>query len=371
MTEPPPSWRNCVRAAPDRAPALIRAALAKAASARTSTPRRCDCVLAVDQMEELFTTQTGPAREASRSPAGFVRHLRSCVGDRHRFVETSFTAAAKLRGFQHSRTAWAAMSYYRPPVQRLGRLFASRRELRVFASRRRPTKAVSMTCSRQRQEPIRNRCRFSSSCWMRCMMPCRDRRLLTFAAYRALGGLEGAIARRADEVVEALPPHVQDTLPVVIRSLTTVRLGDEAITAAPVLATEVTSTPAQAALVEALIAARLLVSDEDAEGRAVVRVAHDSLLGRWPKARNLINANREFLETRARVQADSRRWHSDDKNADLLLPAGKRLVEAEELLLSRGEEIDGPTADYDSSVLACAQREGRKGAEIRTGAHGG
>ena len=32
----------------------------------------------------------------------------------------------------------------------------------------------------------------------------RERRLLTFAAYRALGGLEGAIARRADEVVDAL-----------------------------------------------------------------------------------------------------------------------------------------------------------------------
>ena len=64
----------------------------------------------------------------------------------------------------------------------------------------------------------------------------RERRLLTFAAYRALGGLEGAIARRADEVVDALPPHVQDALPAVLRgSLTTVRLGEEAITAAPVL----------------------------------------------------------------------------------------------------------------------------------------
>src|SRR5262249_50323429 len=35
----------------------------------------------------------------------------------------------------------------------------------------------------------------------------REQRLLTFAAYRALGGLEGAIARRADEVVDALPPE--------------------------------------------------------------------------------------------------------------------------------------------------------------------
>ena len=64
----------------------------------------------------------------------------------------------------------------------------------------------------------------------------RERRLLTFAAYRALGGLEGAIARRADEVVDALPPDIQDALPAVLRALTTVRLGDEAVTARPGLA---------------------------------------------------------------------------------------------------------------------------------------
>jgi hypothetical protein len=52
----------------------------------------------------------------------------------------------------------------------------------------------------------------------------RDRRLLTFAAYRALGGLEGAIARRADEVVDALAHDVQDALAVVLRALSTVRL---------------------------------------------------------------------------------------------------------------------------------------------------
>ena len=74
-----------------------------------------------------------------------------------------------------------------------------------------------------------------------------------------------------------------------------------------------------------------------------------------------MNANRDFLETRARVQSDARRWDSDNKNPDLLLPAGKRLVEAEELLLSRGEEIDGPTADYiQASSLARREKVERE-----------
>src|SRR5262245_4047170 len=99
----------------------------------------------------------------------------------------------------------------------------------------------------------------------------RARRLLTFAAYRALGGLEGAIARRADEVIDALPPDIQEALPAVLRALTTVRLGDEAITSRPAPFADVANTPAKSALVDALTAARLLVGDENADGQAVVR----------------------------------------------------------------------------------------------------
>jgi hypothetical protein len=162
----------------------------------------------------------------------------------------------------------------------------------------------------------------------------RGRRLLTFGAYRALGGLEGAIARRADEVFDALPLDVRDALPAVLRALTTVHLGDEAIAARPALLADVASTPAKSALVDALIAARLLVSDENAEGHAVVRVAHEALL------------NRNFLETRARIQTDARRWLFDNRNPDLLLPPGMRLAEGEELLRSRHEEIDDQVSAY-------------------------
>ncbi len=54
----------------------------------------------------------------------------------------------------------------------------------------------------------------------------RQRRLLTFADYHRLGGLEGAIARRADDVVAALPDDIRTVLPTVLRSLVTVRLRE-------------------------------------------------------------------------------------------------------------------------------------------------
>ena len=196
----------------------------------------------------------------------------------------------------------------------------------------------------------------------------RERRLLTFAAYRALGGLEGAIARRADEVVDALPPDIQEALPAVLRALTTVRLGDEAVTARPASLAEVAGTPARSALVDALIAARLLVSDENAEGHAVVRVAHEALLSRWPRARDIVNANRGFLETRARLQTDARRWHSEQQEPGTSAAGWKasrrrRGIAAVETRGSRRSD-----RRLHQGVVACPEGEGGEGAAGRAGA---
>jgi hypothetical protein len=136
-----------------------------------------------------------------------------------------------------------------------------------------------------------------------------------------------------------------------------VRQQDEAATTRPALRREIAATPAQTALVDALVDARLLVSDEGTEGAPRVRFAHEALLSQWPLAREIIAANREFLATRSRVRADARRWLAEDKNPDLLLPSGKRLAEAEDVLLARREEIDDQTTGYiEASISAQRQR---------------
>ena len=89
-----------------------------------------------------------------------------------------------------------------------------------------------------------------------------------------------------------------------------------------------------------------------------VRLAHEALLSRWPRAADIVKANRAFLETRARLRADAQRWQSDNRNRELLLPAGKRLAEGEELLLSRREEVDDQIVGYvEASSRAEQERE--------------
>ena len=57
-------------------------------------------------------------------------------------------------------------------------------------------------------------------------------RMLTHATYEALGGLEGAIAARADKTVAGLSPNAQNALPRVLRTLATVSSGADQVAVA-------------------------------------------------------------------------------------------------------------------------------------------
>ena len=270
----------------------------------------------------------------------------------------SSTAAVKYRVSQPSRMGSVATSCYRQRGRRLLKSFASRRVQPASNSRKTHSRVNWRTYCRDAAARDPGSLPLLEFVLDALYDAGKERRLLTFAAYRALGGLGGAIAQRADVVTGALPPDVQDALPTVISALTTVRQQDEAATARPALRREIAATPAQAALVDALIDARLLVSDEGTEGAPMVRFAHEALLSQWPLAREIVAANREFLATRARVRADARRWLAEDRSPDLLLPPGKRLAEAEDVLLTRRMEIDDKTIGYiEASISAQRQRD--------------
>ncbi|WP_192356027.1 adenylate/guanylate cyclase domain-containing protein [Mesorhizobium mediterraneum] len=355
--EPAALARLC-RSSPDRALALIRQAHAKAAAAAGSVPTRLRLIVAIDQMEELFTTEDEPAARAV-----LLRFLAALAGSGLVWVIATirsdfFHRCGEVPGFSGLKDGLGSYELLPPSGPEIAQII------------REPARAAWL---RFEESPDRGRLddvlRGAASADPRSLPLLefvldalyeagREQRILTFAAYQALGGFEGAIARRADEVVDALPPDIQEELPVVLRALTTVRPGDEAVAARPALRAEVTGSPQRLALVEALVAARLLVSDEDAAGHVFVRVAHEALLSRWPRAGNIVNANRRFLEARARLMADAQRWHSDNRNQELLLPSGKRLAEGEELLQSRREEVDDQVIAYiEASSRAQKERE--------------
>lgn len=153
---------------------------------------------------------------------------------------------------------------------------------------------------------------------------------LRYDVLQHLGGMDGAIGQRAEEVIAGLSKEQAAALPRVLSLLLTLSEADDAVTArrAPWSAL---GTPAERELVMALVDTRLFVSElvDEAPGFGV---AHEALLRRWPRVTAWIAEHRHSLRVRSRISLLATRWVAEQRSGDLLLPRGKQLDEARSLL---------------------------------------
>lgn len=193
--------------------------------------------------------------------------------------------------------------------------------------------------------------------------------VLCFDVYREMGGVKGALGRRAEESFKAVSPEARARFDDVFSKLVLHHPTAEKATRQRARKDEVAVHPEAIKLVDQLIKDRLLVSDRDpATGVAVVSVAHEALLDRWVFLREWIDRHSTDLRGRGAVTADMERWNNTHQLPDHLCPAGLRLIEAERLL--DGNLLDTAQADYvRESLLWHALRTGedldRKAAALR------
>jgi tetratricopeptide (TPR) repeat protein len=187
--------------------------------------------------------------------------------------------------------------------------------------------------------------------------------LLTLAAYRDLGGVEGSLAQRAEAVFKQLPDDVENELPKVLNALVSIAHDGHETVGRKRAPWSDRFAGKSRVLIDAFVENRLFVTELDDDGSAVVTVAHEALLWHWPRVNDWVAQNRENLRVRARIAAAAERWAAESKSTDLLLPSGKPLVEAESLL-DQGIELAAEEAGF---IRASMMRE-RRVQRIRTGA---
>jgi hypothetical protein len=137
--------------------------------------------------------------------------------------------------------------------------------------------------------------------------------VLTVQAYGALGGVRGALAKKADALFTTLSPQQQTIVRRVFLRLTQLGEGTEDTRRRATLG-ELQTTAGDAEMVAAVVRrladARLLVTDEDQK----VDVAHEALIRGWPQLRGWIEEDRTALRTHRRLTeaaAEWRRLHHD------------------------------------------------------------
>ncbi|QSX77900.1 nSTAND1 domain-containing NTPase [Agrilutibacter solisilvae] len=181
-----------------------------------------------------------------------------------------------------------------------------------------------------------------------------DDGLLGFQAYRAFGGLEGALAHRAEAVFASLPSAAQERLDTVLSRLVVPHPDSDAITARRVLLSALGDDPTRA-LVEAFVRARLFVGGLSG-GEPGFGVAHEALLRQWPRAREWTRENRALLQARERLRRASRRWTDDQRRADRLLARGRPLEEAREAARRLASDLGPDERDF----LRASERADRR-----------
>lgn len=171
----------------------------------------------------------------------------------------------------------------------------------------------------------------------------RDGGTLTSRAYEDAGGVAGALAAHAEQVVSSLR-DVDFTLEQTRRLLTRL-LAPGAEGRFVRRAIQYSDLPDQPRLlVPRLVGGRLLVlgSGRDA---STVELAHQALAEHWPRLRGWLEADREFLRWRAQLDLDRQRWLASRRD-DAALLRGALLGEADRWTLERTGELTTGELDY-------------------------
>ena len=151
---------------------------------------------------------------------------------------------------------------------------------------------------------------------------------LSRESYAAIGGIAGAVGRRAETVFASLDQPARDLARQLFLRMTAVGEG-RTVAARRVVVDDLRSIEAAPERVDAVLEAfgrwRLLAFDRDPRsGRATVEPAHEALLTHWPRLAGWIQEAEEALWMQARLSATATEWQATDRDPGFLL-AGSRL----------------------------------------------
>ncbi|HEX2118321.1 MAG TPA: TIR domain-containing protein, partial [Acidimicrobiales bacterium] len=150
----------------------------------------------------------------------------------------------------------------------------------------------------------------------------RRGRMLTLEAYVAAGRLEGALAKRANTVYQALPPVQQEIARRVLLRLVQPGEGTEDTRRRATLDELVSISEDRGAVervVESLAQERLVTFGQDeATGKRVVDITHEALIRGWPELREWIAERRDELRAERRLGEAAVEWDRGGRDESVL-----------------------------------------------------
>ena len=321
-------------------------------------------VLIIDQFEELFTLVDDPAvRER------FLSNLVTAVDDPHHRISVVLTLRADFYAHQLSHPEFGAR--LGNGIVNVTQLTAE--ELEAAALRPAEEQGVSFEPALLGQliADVGNQ-PGALPLFQYALTELFDRRtgdVLTAASYRAMGGLDGALQRRASDLFDELDDQQQNAARQLFLRLVVIGDGDQR-SRRRVPAREVASLSVDPVAMQTVIERfgehRLLSFDSDhLTGAPTVEVAHEALLTAWPTLEGWVDESRDDLRRHASLSTALHEWTLADEDPDYLLTSA-RVAEFDGWADVVADGAERPGARIPRRQPQAARRGARRGRATRT-----
>jgi len=177
---------------------------------------------------------------------------------------------------------------------------------------------------------------------------------LTHQAYAEIGGVETALANHAESIYAQLSPADKQMVQQIFIQL--VQPGEQNVDIRR-LATREEVGEENWNLVTQLAGARLVVTNRNEITKVeTVEIIHEALIKNWRRLRQWMQNDGEFRRWQEQLRAVMRQWDNSNQDTGALL-RGKPLIDAQEWLMQRQEQMSATELDFINLSLELRNRE--------------
>jgi tetratricopeptide (TPR) repeat protein len=343
--------------------ALSRVAAAERDRDRYGREVRCDLVLLIDQLDELFVTSVSQAERI-----GFIDLIAALVATGRIWV------VATLRADLYSRML------AQPALKKLKDMgatydLAPPGPVELAEIVRAPADAAGLVYGTDASTGENLDARLLRDADRPDMLPLvqlalsrlfegretvGDEIRLPLKIYEGLGGLKGIVNEAGETALASLGEAEKARLPRLLRLLAVPAHGQDGAVAGALTIRAVPlgqAVPDDSAhrLLDALVTARLLTTS-GIETDAQVRLAHQRVLEDWVRASAIVAESADFYRIRADLEKSCQKWETGNRRSELLLARGLPLAEAESIAGKYGDELAPAVLAYVRASRTRANR---------------
>jgi WD40 repeat protein len=192
----------------------------------------------------------------------------------------------------------------------------------------------------------------------------RTSNLLTHAAYEAMGGVRGALARRADEIYQQAPPEHQKIIQQLFLRLIMLGEGTEDTRRRVSLSEINTLFMAQQHIIHEVIErlgkSRLITFDRDPVTHTpTIEVTHEAIIREWQRLRDWLASSRDDLRLHRVLSRLAQEWLQSGQDPSYLL-TGSRLEQYQSWMRQNTLTLNADENHFYQACVVAQEEEFRR-----------